>query len=67
MLLYDHLLTFDQEVEEIWKAKWTLPKSFFLILRYLVPSVLIIQTYRDCITFLSQSSLFMLIGWFPQK
>jgi len=46
MLLYDHFLTLDQEVEEIWKAKWTLPKIFFLILRYLVPSLMIIETYQ---------------------
>jgi hypothetical protein len=46
MLLYDHFLTLDQEVEEIWKAKWTLPKIFFLILRYMVPALMIIETYR---------------------
>jgi hypothetical protein len=46
MLLYDHFLTLDQEVEEIWKAKWTLPKIFFLTLRYLVPALMIIETYR---------------------
>jgi Family of unknown function (DUF6533) len=47
ILLYDHALTLDQEVEEIWKAKWTLPKIFFLVLRYMVPVLMIIETYRD--------------------
>jgi len=46
LLLYDHFLTLDQEVEEIWKAKWTLPKIFFLILRYTVPAMMIIETYQ---------------------
>ncbi|KAJ7583914.1 hypothetical protein C8J56DRAFT_1094854 [Mycena floridula] len=37
LLLYDHLLTFDDEVELIWSTRWTLPKVLFLLVRYLVP------------------------------
>ncbi|KAJ6464360.1 hypothetical protein C8R45DRAFT_1023812 [Mycena sanguinolenta] len=37
VLLYDHLLTLDDEVEYIWRANNTVAKILFLILRYLVP------------------------------
>ncbi|KZT30132.1 hypothetical protein NEOLEDRAFT_1126981 [Neolentinus lepideus HHB14362 ss-1] len=46
IMLYDHLLTFADEVEYIWKAKWSLPKAFFLVLRYVVPTAMIIHTYQ---------------------
>ncbi|KAI5120292.1 hypothetical protein M0805_005798 [Coniferiporia weirii] len=41
ILLYDHFLTFYQEVQYIWQAKSSLMKKAFLLNRYLVPSVLI--------------------------
>ncbi|KAJ6479708.1 hypothetical protein C8R45DRAFT_1101155 [Mycena sanguinolenta] len=44
MLLYDHLLTLDDEVEYIWRAKNTIAKVLFLILRYMVPLVMTGQT-----------------------
>ncbi|KAG8730715.1 hypothetical protein FRC12_020111, partial [Ceratobasidium sp. 428] len=31
-LLYDHVITIDQEVERIWKAPWSLPKVLFLFI-----------------------------------
>ncbi|KAJ6540414.1 hypothetical protein B0H19DRAFT_1036312 [Mycena capillaripes] len=43
-LLYDHILTFDDEVEYIWSAQTTLAKVLFLILRYMVPLFLVGQT-----------------------
>ncbi|KAL0567700.1 hypothetical protein V5O48_014296 [Marasmius crinis-equi] len=43
VLLYDHALTFSEEVELIWKGEWKkAPKALFLLLRYCVPTVLII-------------------------
>jgi len=44
VLLYDHLLTFDQELQLIWRAKTTLPKLLFLFNRYTVPIAMIIRT-----------------------
>ena len=35
LLYYDHFLTFPQEVERIWKAKWTFVNVLFLVNRYL--------------------------------
>jgi len=43
LMLYDHVLTFDEEVRLIWSARWTLPKVLFLLIRYLVPVGLIIN------------------------
>ncbi|KAJ7660111.1 hypothetical protein DFH06DRAFT_1401396, partial [Mycena polygramma] len=37
VLLYDHLLTFPDEVEYIWSAPNTLAKVLFLIMRYTIP------------------------------
>ncbi|KDQ58695.1 hypothetical protein JAAARDRAFT_34537 [Jaapia argillacea MUCL 33604] len=33
-VVYDHLITIDQEVELIWRRRWTLPKFMFLTIRY---------------------------------
>ncbi|KAJ7321056.1 hypothetical protein DFH08DRAFT_889861 [Mycena albidolilacea] len=44
ILLYDHLLTLQDEVEYIWSAPSTVAKTLFLILRYMVPSFLTAQT-----------------------
>ncbi|EPQ54345.1 hypothetical protein GLOTRDRAFT_111644 [Gloeophyllum trabeum ATCC 11539] len=46
VLLWDHLLTFEDEVEFVWKAEWAVPKVLFLGLRYIVPVMLIINTYQ---------------------
>ncbi|KAK0189977.1 hypothetical protein F5146DRAFT_1139491 [Armillaria mellea] len=42
-MLYDHILTFDEEVRFIWAAPWTLPKTLFLIIRYFVPAFVLIH------------------------
>jgi len=44
-LLYDHLLTFDDEVRYIWQAPSTPPKFFFLFVRYMVPMTLLTHTH----------------------
>ncbi|KAG8766812.1 hypothetical protein FRC12_006634 [Ceratobasidium sp. 428] len=43
-LLYDHVITIDQEVERIWKAPWSLPKVLFLFNRYTGPISLLVNT-----------------------
>ncbi|KAF8210827.1 hypothetical protein K438DRAFT_1808307 [Mycena galopus ATCC 62051] len=44
LLLYDHLLTLEDEVEYIWSAPTSVAKILFLILRYMVPSFLTVET-----------------------
>lgn len=40
ILLYDHVVTFRQEVAYVWKAPNSFAKIAFLVNRYLVPVVL---------------------------
>ncbi|KAJ6496232.1 hypothetical protein C8R45DRAFT_899656, partial [Mycena sanguinolenta] len=44
VLLYDHMLTLDDEMEYIWGAKNTVAKVLFLIQRYMVPLFITGQT-----------------------
>lgn len=44
-LLYDHALTFSDEVELVWKAKPSFAKHLFLFNRYLVAGCLIAVAY----------------------
>ncbi|KDQ51715.1 hypothetical protein JAAARDRAFT_503028 [Jaapia argillacea MUCL 33604] len=32
--VYDHIITFDQEVELIWRKRWSISKVLFLMVRY---------------------------------
>ncbi|OAX39839.1 hypothetical protein K503DRAFT_865114 [Rhizopogon vinicolor AM-OR11-026] len=45
VLLWDHLLTFNDEVRLIWRARLSIPKLLFLFNRYAVPTSLIALTY----------------------
>ncbi|THG95488.1 hypothetical protein EW145_g7948 [Phellinidium pouzarii] len=42
MLIYDHLLTFDDEVRFVWRAKPSFARRAFLINRYLVLVILLV-------------------------
>lgn len=43
----DHLLTLDEEIQYVWKARWTLPKAMFLANRYGVLILTIMNTWRE--------------------
>ncbi|KAL4252184.1 hypothetical protein ABKN59_005504 [Abortiporus biennis] len=45
-LIYDHLLTLDVEIDLIWRAKKGLVSFIFLLNRYIVPLVLIVDIYE---------------------
>ncbi|EUC62439.1 transmembrane protein, putative, partial [Rhizoctonia solani AG-3 Rhs1AP] len=45
ILCYDHSLTFYEEVEFIWKQKRSLVSTFFVLIRYVTPLVLIVDLY----------------------
>ncbi|TFK35106.1 hypothetical protein BDQ12DRAFT_635344, partial [Crucibulum laeve] len=49
MLLYDHILTFSDEVERIWKQKITGASVLFLINRYVTPLqfIIIVDAFDD--------------------
>jgi len=46
VLLYDHILTFDFEVDLIWRAKAGLVSVIFLLNRYIVPLLLIVDLFE---------------------
>ncbi|KAF8151795.1 hypothetical protein B0H34DRAFT_801470 [Crassisporium funariophilum] len=46
LLLYDHILSLDDELNLIWRAKQSIPKISFLLVRYGVPCALVLQTYQ---------------------
>ncbi|KAF5376284.1 hypothetical protein D9615_008518 [Tricholomella constricta] len=41
LLVYDHIITFDDEVSKIWTLPWRLPKVLFLVNRYIIPPMLL--------------------------
>ncbi|KAJ3537703.1 hypothetical protein NMY22_g5483 [Coprinellus aureogranulatus] len=45
IILFDHALTFDGEVEHIWKARWSAGKVMFLINRYYTIASVIFNNY----------------------
>ncbi|TCD67613.1 hypothetical protein EIP91_012178 [Steccherinum ochraceum] len=45
-LVYDHLLTFADEIDYIWRARAGLVSLLFLLNRYLVPLVLAVDIYE---------------------
>ncbi|KIK65122.1 hypothetical protein GYMLUDRAFT_39511 [Collybiopsis luxurians FD-317 M1] len=46
ILLYDHFLTFSEEVELIWRANSRIPKILFLFIRYIVPIGVILHSHQ---------------------
>lgn len=53
VLLWDHFLTFGEEVRLIWPSRANFVKRAFLVNRYIVPIVLIINTHSKCVVLLS--------------
>ncbi|KLO12767.1 hypothetical protein SCHPADRAFT_400011 [Schizopora paradoxa] len=47
IIVYDHLITFDQEVEHVWNAPWTIGKTLFLINRYYTLFVVTFNNYGN--------------------
>ncbi|KAL1941653.1 hypothetical protein VTO73DRAFT_7092 [Trametes versicolor] len=45
IILFDHLITLDQEINLIWRAHWGLGKVLFLINRYYALVIVIFNNY----------------------
>ncbi|KDR71717.1 hypothetical protein GALMADRAFT_253439 [Galerina marginata CBS 339.88] len=45
VIFYDQLITFDREVNSIWKSRWTFAKCLFLVNRYYGLASAIFNTY----------------------
>jgi len=61
LLVYDHMLTFSEEVERIWKQKITGPSILFMLNRYVTPLqfIIIIHAFNDPIWTPSACSRFV--------
>ncbi|EPQ50400.1 hypothetical protein GLOTRDRAFT_133953 [Gloeophyllum trabeum ATCC 11539] len=55
IVIYDHLITLDQEIDLTWKASWTPGKVLFLTNRYYVLASVIFNNYVLFTTHLSDS------------
>ncbi|KAJ7678242.1 hypothetical protein DFH06DRAFT_1317016 [Mycena polygramma] len=61
ILLYDHLLSLDDEVRFIWSARFTSSKVLFLALRYIVPVIMLVHTVHRNRPFII-ATLFFFVG-----
>jgi len=43
LLLYDHAITLDKEVDWIWTLRWRLPKVLFILNRYVITVLVMLQ------------------------
>ncbi|TFK31297.1 hypothetical protein BDQ12DRAFT_162314 [Crucibulum laeve] len=43
LTVYDHMITLDWEVEYIWKRRWSISKTLFILVRYAGELVLVLQ------------------------
>ncbi|TFK39885.1 hypothetical protein BDQ12DRAFT_681408 [Crucibulum laeve] len=66
LTLYDHVLTVSDEVEYIWKKKWSLPTLLYFITRYSADLLLVLTMAAFFNPQISQNSCFIFIrfqGW----
>jgi len=49
LLVYDHLLTLDKEIEWMWTLQWRLPKLAFIFIRYVITPLLFLQSIPNFI------------------
>lgn len=54
ILLWDHLLTFEDEIKYIWKRPVELTKAVFLFNRYFVEGVVCLSAYGELEHFLER-------------
>jgi len=55
LLFYDRTITLDKEVEWIWTLRWRLPKIVFFLNRYVISSLILLDSILDFIFPLSIS------------
>jgi len=49
LMIYDHIITLDKEIEWIWTLRWRLPKIMFIFNRYVVASLILLGSIPDTI------------------
>lgn len=63
IIVYDHLLTLDNEFELIWKSSWSIPKALFLINRYYSLISVVVNNYALFGTTLTTSGCLRFYHW----
>jgi len=63
IMLFDHLMTIDLEVELIWQASWTLGKFLFILNRYHGLAILIFNNYALFASRLTDSFCLVWFRW----
>ncbi|KII84905.1 hypothetical protein PLICRDRAFT_45740 [Plicaturopsis crispa FD-325 SS-3] len=48
LILYDHFITLDTEIQRIWPLKWRLPKVLFMINRYIASPLIVFIGVAPC-------------------
>jgi len=63
IIVYDHLLTLDNEMELIWKSSWSIGKVLFIINRYYTLISVIVNNYALFGTTLTNSGCLRFYHW----
>jgi len=63
IIVYDYMITFDQEIELIWKARWSMVKYLFLVNRYYILCCVIFNNYALFTTSLTDSFCLRWFQW----
>jgi len=63
IIVYDHLITLDQEIELIWKAQWSIVKYLYFINRYYVLFCVVFNNYALFTTSLTDSFCLRWFQW----
>lgn len=61
IIIYDHLVTLDQEVELIWKSGWSFGKLLFLLNRYYTLFAVVFNNY---VLFSNELTRELCVSWF---
>ncbi|KAF8608375.1 hypothetical protein BDV93DRAFT_519419 [Ceratobasidium sp. AG-I] len=63
ILCYDYILTFPEEVELVWKQKWSMVSTIFVVNRYVTPMALVVDIFDKggLTTFLPRS---FCVNWY---
>ncbi|KAF4611768.1 hypothetical protein D9613_003739 [Agrocybe pediades] len=62
-LVYDHILTLDQEVKAVWPARWSLAKFLFLFNRYPIAAMLLFNCISASRTYLPDDFCHFFMRW----
>ncbi|KAH7912212.1 hypothetical protein BJ138DRAFT_1148820 [Hygrophoropsis aurantiaca] len=55
LILYDHAITLDQEVDYFWSGPWTISRVMYLVIRYLALALAVKNPHRSNVTFPSSA------------